>query len=44
VESSTGPARKYYRITRTGRAELIRERNAWHSFTRAVNEIVGERK
>ena len=44
VESSTGPSRKYYRITRTGRAELVRERNAWHSFTRAVNEIVGARK
>jgi len=44
VEASTGPARKYYRITRTGRAELVRERNAWHSFTRAVNEIVGARK
>jgi len=44
VESSTGPSRKYYRITRTGRAELVRERSAWHSFTRAVNEIVGGRK
>ena len=44
VESSSGPSRKYYRITRTGRAELVRERSAWHSFTRAVNEIVGGRK
>ena len=44
VESSTGPARKYYRITRAGKAELVRERNAWHSFTHAVNEIVGARK
>jgi PadR family transcriptional regulator, regulatory protein PadR len=44
VESSTGPSRKYYRITRTGRSELARERSAWHSFTRAVNGIVGGRK
>jgi PadR family transcriptional regulator PadR len=44
VESSTGPSRKYYRITRAGRAELIRERNSWHAFTRAVNGIVGGRK
>ena len=39
-----GPSRKYYRITRAGRAELARERSAWHNFTRAVNEIVGGRK
>lgn len=44
VESSSGPSRKYYRITRTGRAELVRERTAWHAFTRAVNGIVGGRK
>ena len=44
VESSTGPSRKYYRITRTGRSELTRERAAWHTFTRAVNGIVGGRK
>jgi len=44
VESTSGPSRKYYRITRTGRAELVRERAAWHAFTRAVNGIVGGRK
>jgi PadR family transcriptional regulator PadR len=44
VESSSGPARKYYRITRAGRTELAREREAWHDFTRAVNGIVGKRK
>ena len=44
VESSAGPSRKYYRITRAGRAELVRERTAWHAFTRAVNGIVGGRK
>jgi PadR family transcriptional regulator len=44
VESTAGPSRKYYRITRAGRAELVRERNAWHAFTRAVNGIVGGKK
>lgn len=44
VESSTGPSRKYYRLTKAGRAELARERSAWHAFTRAVNGIVGGRK
>ena len=44
VESTSGPSRKYYRITRTGRAELVRARTAWHAFTRAVNGIVGGRK
>jgi PadR family transcriptional regulator, regulatory protein PadR len=44
VESTAGPSRKYYRITRSGRAELIRERTAWHAFTRAVNGIVGGKK
>jgi len=44
VESSSGPPRKYYRLTRAGKAELLRERSAWHEFTRAVNAIVGGRK
>jgi len=44
VESSSGPSRKYYRLTRSGKSELVRERSAWHDFTRAVNSIVGGRK
>ncbi len=40
VESTSGPPRKYYRITRTGRAELAREREAWKTFTRAVEGIL----
>ena len=44
VESSSGPSRKYYRLTRAGKAELVRERSAWHDFTKAVNGIVGGRK
>ena len=44
VESSTGPSRKYYRISRAGRAELVRERAGWREFTRAVDSIIGGRK
>jgi PadR family transcriptional regulator, regulatory protein PadR len=40
VESTSGPPRKYYRITRAGRAELAREREAWKTFTRAVESIL----
>lgn len=40
VESSTGPSRKYYRLTRAGRAELARQRTAWRSFVKAVDGIV----
>lgn len=44
VESTSGPPRKYYRITRSGRTELTREREAWRTFTRAVDGILGGRK
>jgi PadR family transcriptional regulator, regulatory protein PadR len=44
VESTSGPPRKYYRITRAGRAELTRERDAWRAFTRAVEGVLGGRK
>jgi PadR family transcriptional regulator, regulatory protein PadR len=44
VESSTGPSRKYYRLTRTGRVALTDQREAWRSFTAAVDSIVGGKK
>lgn len=40
VESTSGPPRKYYRITAAGRVELAREREAWRAFTRAVDNIL----
>ena len=40
VESTSGPSRKYYRLTRAGKAELVRQREAWHGFVSAVNAIV----
>jgi PadR family transcriptional regulator PadR len=44
VESITGPSRKYYRLTRTGRAALGEQRESWRSFTKAVDGIVGGKK
>jgi PadR family transcriptional regulator PadR len=44
VESTTGPSRKYYRLTRTGRAALREQREAWRKFTNAVDGIVGGKR
>jgi PadR family transcriptional regulator, regulatory protein PadR len=44
VESSTGPSRKYYRLTRTGRVALADQREAWRTFARTVDGIVRGKK
>ena len=44
VESSTGPSRKYYRLTRTGRVALNEQREAWGKFRSAVDGIIGGKK
>jgi PadR family transcriptional regulator, regulatory protein PadR len=41
-ESSTGPPRKYYRLTRQGSVTLQQYRQQWHLFSEAVNYIVGD--
>ena len=40
VRSSSGPARKYYRLTGAGRAELTRAGQAWHDLVTAVAGVV----
>lgn len=46
VESSEGiekgRPRRYYRITKSGRAALARDRAEWHRISRAVTTILGE--
>lgn len=42
VRSSSGPARKYYRVTAAGRAELRRGRSAWLGLVGVVNDIMTE--
>lgn len=40
VESSSGPSRKYYRLTEAGRASLETQTSEWRAFTRAVDAIL----
>ncbi|MBB2159158.1 PadR family transcriptional regulator [Gluconacetobacter sacchari] len=40
VESSSGPPRKYYRLTAGGRNNLTAQKAAWTDFTRAVAAIL----
>ena len=42
AESPTGPPRKYYRLTDTGRQSLQSQKGEWLSFARAVNAILGD--
>ena len=44
VESSSGPPRKYYRLTPAGRAALAAQKREWQTFTAAVDQLLGERK
>lgn len=40
VESSSGPSRKYYRLSPAGRDALVAQSAEWTHFTRAVDAIV----
>ena len=40
VESSSGPSRKYYRLTEAGRAALAAQTAEWSAFTAAVDAVV----
>ncbi len=44
VESSSGPPRKYYRLTAAGRAALAAQKREWQAFTDAVDQLLGGRK
>ncbi|WP_260925959.1 PadR family transcriptional regulator [Novosphingobium sp. 9] len=39
-ESPSGPPRKYYRITETGRARLDEQVSEWRGFTAAVESLL----
>jgi PadR family transcriptional regulator PadR len=41
VRSSSGPARKYYRPTAAGLAEISRAERAWHDLVVAVGRVTG---
>lgn len=40
VESSSGPPRKYYRLSEAGRKSFDGQKEAWSSFSGAVDQIV----
>jgi PadR family transcriptional regulator PadR len=42
VESSAGPARKYYRLTPAGRTALADHTAEWRAFSGAVGRLLGD--
>ncbi|MCV2396194.1 PadR family transcriptional regulator [Actinotalea sp. M2MS4P-6] len=42
VEAGGGPPRKYYRLTRDGRASLAEGATAWAALSSEMTEILGE--
>lgn len=42
VESTEGPARKYYQITEDGKAQLRIQKMEWEHFYQAVNSLINE--
>ena len=40
VESSSGPSRKYYRLTDAGRGALEAQTAEWRAFARAVESVL----
>jgi PadR family transcriptional regulator PadR len=42
VESSSGPPRKYYRLTDAGKSSFEAQKAEWAAFSRAVESILGD--
>lgn len=41
VDSEEGRRRKYYQLTDQGRAHLQAKKQQWHSFSQAVEKVIG---
>lgn len=41
-ESSSGPPRKYYQLTKAGRAALAAQKAEWNAFTSSVAKILAD--
>jgi PadR family transcriptional regulator PadR len=41
VESSSGPPRKYYRLTEAGKTSFGSQKAAWATFSQAMQDILG---
>jgi PadR family transcriptional regulator PadR len=44
VDSPAGPPRRYYRLTRAGRARLQAQRDTWHEFSRSIDRVLRNSK
>lgn len=42
VESSSGPPRKYYKLTEAGKESFTAQKAEWAAFSRAVDNILGD--
>ena len=42
VESSSGPPRKYYKLTEAGKESFVAQKAEWGAFSRAVQAILGD--
>lgn len=40
VESDTGPSRKYYKLTKNGKAFLEESKDEWYEFVESVDKIL----
>jgi PadR family transcriptional regulator, regulatory protein PadR len=43
-ESSSGPSRKYYQLTKAGHAALAAQRAEWNSFVASVAKVLSDAK
>lgn len=41
-ESSSGPPRKYYRLTRAGHAAFVAQRAEWNAFIESVAKVLAD--
>ena len=43
AQAENGKERKYYRITATGKAQLVEEKKQWEVFSTSVERVIGTR-
>jgi PadR family transcriptional regulator PadR len=43
-ESSSGPPRKYYQLTKAGHAALVAQKVEWNGFVAAVGRVLSDAK
>jgi DNA-binding PadR family transcriptional regulator len=41
AKGDTGKERRYYRITKNGKKQLIEEKKKWEMFSSSINKVIG---